>query len=158
MSVDLSTKIQLGLEELTTVREQMAPLIAKASDSKVGVIENAAASAMLHSFYTEIEKILERIAREWDNQEPSSSSWHKDLLKQMAAPTETRPAVITPGLVEVLSEFLAFRHLFRGASIALMRWDKLSPLVAKVDPTYLRTRQELETFQVFLQSRIKPAE
>ena len=51
------------------------------------------------------------------------------------------------------SEFLAFRHLFRGASIALMRWDKLSPLVAKVDQTYVQTRQELETFRTFLQSQ-----
>jgi hypothetical protein len=76
----------------------------------------------------------------------------------MSAPTHTRPAVITSGLVEILSEFLAFRHLFRGASIALMRWDKLSPLVAKVDQTYLQTRQELEAFLAFLQSGSKPAQ
>ena len=125
MSVDLSTRIQLGLEEFATVREQMAPLIAKPSDSKVGDIETAAACAMLHSFYTEIEKILKLIAREWDKRMPSSDAWHKELLNQMAAATDTRPAVITSGLVEILSEFLAFRHLFRGASIALMRWDKL---------------------------------
>ena len=156
MSVDLATKIQLGLEEFTTVREQMAPLIAKPLDSKAGDIETAAACALLHSFYTEIEKILRLIAREWDARIPSSDAWHKELLNQMAAPTNTRPAVITSGLVEILSEFLAFRHLFRGASIALMRWDKLSPLVAKVDQSYVQTRQELETFQTFLQS--KPAQ
>ena len=158
MSVDLATKIQLGLEEFATVHEQMAPLIARSSDSNVGDIETAAASAMLHSFYTEIEKILKLVARDWDKRMPSSDTWHKELLNQMAAPTGARPAVITSGLVEILSEFLAFRHLFRGASIALMRWDKLSPLVAKVDQTYLRTRQELETFQMFLQSRSKPAQ
>ena len=58
----------------------------------------------------------------------------------MAAPTNTRPAVITPDLVETLSEFLAFRHLFRRASIALMRWDKLAALSAKADQTYSQTR------------------
>ena len=63
MSANLPAKIQLGLEELATVREQMSPLFAK-SDSEVGDIETAAASAMLHSFYTEIEKILKLIARE----------------------------------------------------------------------------------------------
>ena len=118
-------------------------------------METAAACAMLHSFYTEIEKILKLIAREWDLRMPSSDAWHKELLNQMAAPTSTRPAVIASGLVESLSEFLAFRHLFRGASIALMRWNKLAPLVAKVDRTYLQTRQELETFCAFLQSRSK---
>ncbi len=83
---------------------------------------------------------------------PSSDRWHKELLRQMAAPTSTRPAVITAGLVETLAEFLVFRHLFRGASIVLMRWDKLSTLVAKVDPTYLEVTRELEVFHTFLRT------
>lgn len=116
-------------------------------------METAAACAMLHSFYTEIEKILKLIARDWDRQLPSSDAWHKALLNQMAAPTNTRPAVISSGLAAVLSEFLAFRHLFRGASIALMRWEKIQPLIAKVDTTYLQTTQEIESFQSFLRSR-----
>ena len=150
MSVDLATKIQLGLEEFATVHEQMAPMIAKPLDLDAGDIETAAACAMLHSFHTEIEKVLTLTAREWDARIPASDAWHKELLNQMAAPTNTRPAVITSDLVETLSESLAFRHLFRGASIAIMRWDKLSPLLAKVDQTYIQTRVELETFQTFL--------
>ncbi len=123
MSTDLSTKIDLGLEELATVREQMSPLI----------------------------------AREWDGSMPPSDRWHRALLNQMAAPAHTRPPVIAADLVETLKEFLAFRHLFCGASIALMRCDKLAPLVATVDQTYLQARQELEGFQTFLQSRSHPA-
>jgi len=153
VSADLGTKIQLGLGELATIREQMTPLIALSSNSEMGDIETFAACAMLHSFYTEIEKILTLIAREWDEQIPSSDSWHKALLSQMAASTARRPAVISVTLVETLSEFLAFRHLFRGASIALMPWNKLAPLVAKVDQTYARTRQELEAFHAFLPPR-----
>ena len=156
MSADLSRKIQLGLDEFAMVRAQMTPLIAKPPDSEVGDIERAAACAMLHSFYTEIEKILKLIARECDKQMPSEDAWHKELLNQMAAPTDARPAVITTGLVEILSEFLAFRHLFRGASIVLMRWDKLSTLLAKVDRTYIQTRREIEVFQAFLDSPGEP--
>jgi hypothetical protein len=92
VSAELATRIQLGLGELATVHEQISPLIAKSSEPKVGDIETAAASAMLHSFYTEIEKILELIARDWDGQIPSSARWHKELLNQMAASTKTRPA------------------------------------------------------------------
>lgn len=113
---------------------------------------------MLHSFYTEIEKILKLIARDFDRQRPSSDAWHKDLLNQMSAATAARPAVLTAALVEVLSEFLAFRHLFRGASIALMRWEKLSPLVAKVDETYSRTRLEILSFVQLIRARATPAE
>jgi hypothetical protein len=77
---------------------------------------------MLHSFYTEIEKILKLIARHWDGDMPPSDAWHKHLLNQLSEAAVRRPAVLSPALVEVLSEFLAFRHLFRGASIVLMRW------------------------------------
>jgi hypothetical protein len=128
---------------LRLVREQFEPLISKPADASVGVIETAAACAMLHSFYTGIEKILKLIARDWDGHLPSSESWHKELLNQMSQASPKRPAVLSQGLVEVLGEFLAFRHLFRGASILLMRWDKLYPLIAKVDDTYKQAATEI---------------
>ncbi len=114
MSHELAIKIQLGLEELAIVREQFQPLISISSDATASVIETAAACAMLHSFYTEIEKILKLTAREWDGHLPSSDSWHKDLLIQMSEATAKRPAVVSGALVEVLSEFLAFRPSFAG--------------------------------------------
>jgi hypothetical protein len=153
VSRELATKIRVGLEEFAIVRQQFEALISRPADAAVGVIETSAASAMLHSFYTEIEKILKLIAREWDMQLPSSDSWHKDLLLQMAQATARRPAVLSTDLVEVLSEFLAFRHLFRGASIALMRWDKLHPLIAKVDTTYEHARSQIEAFTAFIEQQ-----
>jgi len=151
VSSDLANKLRLGLEELATVRDQLALLICL-PDTSVGVIERAAASAMLHSFYTGIEKIMRLTAREWDGQMPPSETWHRELLSQMASPTATRPAALSPALVEVLGEFLAFRHLFRGASIALMRWEKLSPLVAKVATTYDQTEAEITAFVHFIEA------
>jgi hypothetical protein len=97
------------------VHQQLEPLIAKTVDSNVGDIETAAACAMLHSFYTEIEKMLKLIAREWDARIPSSDAWHKELLNQMVVPTNTRPAVITSGLVEILSEFIALSASVSGS-------------------------------------------
>jgi len=156
VSHDLAVKIQLRLEELAIVHDQLKLLISTTSDTTVGVLETAAACAMLHSFYTEIEKILKLIAREWDGKVPSSDSWHKDLLSQMSEPTAKRPAIVSPALIEVLGEFLAFRHLFRGASIILMRWEKLAPLIAKVDQTYDRARVEIEVFVRFIEGGSGP--
>jgi len=107
---------------------------------------------MLHSFYTEIEKILKLVAQEWDGKLPSSGSWHRDLLTQMSGATATRPAVLTSDLVESLDEFLNFRHLFRGASIVLMRWDKLHPLVSRIEPTRRQVGEEISAFIRFLES------
>jgi hypothetical protein len=156
VSRDLATKIQLNLEELATIREQFNSLPSIDQARPIGVIETAAASAMLHSFYTEIEKILKLIAREWDCQLPSSDSWHKELLTQMSQATTNRPAILSASLVAALSEFLAFRHLFRGASIVLMRWEKLSPLVSKVDQTYELVTFEIRAFLRFITESAGP--
>jgi hypothetical protein len=87
-----------------------------------------------------------------DKKIPSSESWHRDLLSQMAAATETRPPVISASLFTRLAELLAFRHLFRGASIALMRWDKLSPSMEKVNGVHDEFVSQLTQFQIWLRS------
>jgi hypothetical protein len=79
VSNDLAVKIRLGLEELAIVREPFRPLISTTSNAAIGVIETAAACAMLHSFYTEIEKILKLIAREWDGVVPVPPSFRPIL-------------------------------------------------------------------------------
>ncbi len=77
----------------------MFPLMARTDEPELPVMERAATCTILHSFYTEIEKILKLIALDLDKKIPSSESWHRDLLGQMAAATETRPAVISASLV-----------------------------------------------------------
>ena len=105
VSRELVAKIRVGLEEFAIVRQQFEPLISMSSDATVGVIETSAASAMLHSFYTEIEKILKLIAREWDRKLPSSDSWHKDLLLQMSQSTAQRPSVFSSAWLKFSTSF-----------------------------------------------------
>jgi len=85
----------INLQELSRVTEQLAPLVSKGSTSDLDVIETSAVAAMLHSFYTLIEKIMELIAREIDQAVPGSGTWHRDLIGQMTQPTAFRPAVIS---------------------------------------------------------------
>lgn len=150
MSGNLAPKLRLGLAELAAVREQFNVLLSLPDEEKSGVIARSAACAMLHSFYTEIEKLLKLIARECDGRLPASDSWHKELLTQMAVATDARPAVLSAPMVVVLSEYLAFRHLFRGASIVLMKWEKLLPLLQRVGETHDAVDGELRTYLEFL--------
>ena len=88
MSHELATKIRVGLEELAIVRQHFETLIAIPSDSTVGVIETSAASAMLHPFYTEIEKILKLIARVGQaesNQQTTRASCRLELWPRVVA-------------------------------------------------------------------------
>ena len=73
MSYELSTKIRLALEQLAAIREQFEPLVLMASETQAGVIETAAACAMLHSFYTETRRSFSS----------SAASWTRDYLPRI---------------------------------------------------------------------------
>ncbi len=76
----------------------------------------ALAAVALHGWYTGIETIFERIARELDGSVPQGERWHRDLLSQMRTDVPgLRPAVITTDLVAPLATLLGFRHFFRHA-------------------------------------------
>jgi hypothetical protein len=64
----------------------------------------------------------------------------------MTQPAGSRQAVISEDLARKLKEYLAFRHLFRGASIALMRWNKMQPLANRASATREQFDAELSTF------------
>jgi hypothetical protein len=64
VSAKLIDQIELNRQELSRITEQLAPLIIRGSTADLDVIETSAVAAMLHSFYTLIEKILALIARE----------------------------------------------------------------------------------------------
>lgn len=64
----------------------------------------------------------------------------------MAAPTRVRGALISESLRDILSEYLAFRHVFRQAYSFDLRWDKMSALVLNCETTFRRLETELEAF------------
>ena len=146
MSGKLAAQIEINRLELGRVTEQLAPLILKGEERDLDVIETSAVAAMLHSFYTLMEKTMELIARDIDRAMPDSSNWHRDLVEQMSQPTAFRQAVISEDLAIKLKEYLAFRHLFRGASIALMRWNKMQPLANRASETLRQFEGELAAF------------
>jgi hypothetical protein len=148
VSGKLAARIELNRQELSRVTEQLAPLVLKGASTDLDIVETSAVAAMLHSFYTLIEKILEAIAREIDQAVPDASQWHRDLIEQMTRPTAGRPEVISEDLAEKLKEYLAFRHLFRGASIVLMRWNKMRPLANDANETFRQFDRELSAFLV----------
>ncbi len=69
----------------------------------------------LHDFYTGLERVFEQVAVAVDRSAPSSSEWHRELLRQMAVDVPgLRPAVLSPGTLRALDEYLRFRHVVRN--------------------------------------------
>lgn len=91
----------------------------------------------LHGWYTALETALERIARLLDQSVPTGSSWHADLLEQMALDVPgVRPAALPGADRPKLDELRKFRHFFRNA------------YVLDLDPVLVRKRaSELASVQ-----------
>src|SRR5881394_2614772 len=70
-------------------------------------------AGVLQSFYNGVENILKRIAKVVDGGVPRSAEWHRDLLTSMSQPTKDRPALVDAPLLDVLRDYLGFRHIAR---------------------------------------------
>lgn len=75
-------------------------------------------AANLHGYYTALETLCERVARQLDDTVPTGASWHADLIAQMQVEVPgLRPRVVPTEVVGELHELRKFRHFFRNAYV-----------------------------------------
>jgi hypothetical protein len=137
---------ELELLQLQQLLKAHAALIDKCRRIPPDQIECSALAAMLHSFYTGVENILKRAAREIDRQPIEGGSWHRQLLQQMTIATPLRPALISDGMVALLQAYLGFRHFFRNAYTHTFDWAEMRDLVTGCESTLQRFAGELAAF------------
>lgn len=105
-----------------------------------------AAAAMLDTFYTGIERGLERIARLF-NILPDGPNWHRTLLDESGLDVpRVRPAVLRAETVSAVSRYLAFRHRFRNLYLFDLEAALLRPLVDGAPATALGVCADLRAF------------
>ena len=132
------------LEEIDTLLDTSSPL--PPVDTEPSFERVATLSAVLESFYTGLERIFERIAKEVDSRQPEGERWHIELLNQVALQTESRSAVISGDSRERLRDYLAFRHRSRHASVHYLVWNSMAQLVASISQTWNIVRSEILQF------------
>jgi hypothetical protein len=109
----------------------------------------------LHDFYSGLERIFQFIAAHIDQHVPSGVNWHRDLLHQMQIEiTGLRPAVLSPKSVDVLDEYLRFRHVVRNIYTFQFDAGRLEGLVNKLRPSFHIVAKELQDFSDFLNKLI----
>jgi hypothetical protein len=64
----------------------------------------------------------------------------------MKTPTAHRPAVLSEELYDSLNEYLRFRHVFRNAYCFDLDWEKMSPLVLRLEETWQKLEESLDVF------------
>lgn len=101
----------------------------------------------LDEFYNGIERIFERIVVGLGESLPRGTSWHVDLLVQIAtAQKGKRPAVIDERLWTRLEEYLKFRHFFRHAYGHTLEWDRMRWNAEQLGDTLQMLDEQIHTF------------
>ena len=133
-------------EQLQRLVLGMHGLLAQCRTTAPTEIELSALAALLHSFYTGVENIFKRVAVELDGEPVRGDSWHRELLLRMKSPTAHRPALLCEELHDSLNEYLRFRHVFRNAYSFDLDWQKMSPLVLRLEETFKMLEKALNDF------------
>ena len=134
------------LEEIDVLLAKSSLLLETPTDVEPSFERIAALSAVLNSFYTGLERIFERIAKEIDTRKLEGERWHIELLNQVARQTELRPAVISEDSRQRLRDYLAFRHRSRHAYAHYLVWDSMAQLVAGTSQTWNIVHSEILQF------------
>ena len=147
--VDERAKIEKTVEEIRIRLRKMESASAEdMEDLKVLV------AMRLALFYTGLENIFQRIAREIDTDEPQGKEWHKDLLVQMGESCPSRPPVISEETVEALTPVLRFRHRVRHIYVFELEPEKTAENGKRVCDLFDTLSAELDTFIAYLEKEI----
>lgn len=139
-------RIRQELAALDTVAGRVAGAWTDAIASPGGYNVDAAA-LNLHGFYAGLERVLLIVAERIDESVPTGSSWHQELLRQMAAELpDVRPPVISEGLALELDRYRGFRHVVRNVYAYVLDPHRVGELVEDLPAVLHRLRSELSRF------------
>ena len=139
-------QIRSEIQQIDDLFAEFSPLLEKSISGEPDGVERAALGAVLHSFYTGLEGIFLTVVKRVDGLVPTGSSWHKDLLAQVAIGTPRRGNVISEKTKEVLQDYLAFRHFFRQAYTFILRWEDMCSLIERLALVWAQVKIDLEAF------------
>ena len=149
----IAGRIRRELQELNQVVER-ALHIWQEGTAKAAVDDYYvdAVALNLHSFYSGIERLLEIIADGIDETKPSGSSWHQELLRQLATDIPgIRPAAISIESRELLDRYRGFRHVVRNVYTFNLDPEQIELLIKHLQLTMTQTKQELLVFADWLE-------
>ena len=112
----------------------------------------------LHGWYTALESVLERIARQLDAEVPGGDRWHRALLAQASVDVPgVRPAVIDHASRLHLEELLAMRYFLRHAYGADLDARKLGEQASRLRDVAPAIDAAFDAFDRFLKDALAAA-
>lgn len=156
-----SSDLRLLLSEIATARQLLSQLAAEIESVRAqhpGAVPREALALLaidLHSYYTKLESLLERVLVSFEGHAPRGESGHAGLLRVAAlAVPGIRPAIFGQGVRDALDELRKFRHFFPHAYALDLRADKLDRVIELFIPAYPLIDKELVAFVAFVEATI----
>ena len=148
-------KIEDELTELDQLKERIEEVWGKyKTNGDEFYLDSVALN--IHGLYSGFEKFFLEVAREIDENIPEGSSWHKELLDQMALNIKNlRPAVISKESRNILDEYRAFRHVVRNVYANKYSAKKIAILLENFLEDYKKVRREIMKFLQFLEADLE---
>ena len=140
------TRVTFEIEQIDQLLIAYADLLNLVHQRPPNIVEVAALASVLHSFYNGLENIFLSIAKGIDQQVPTGSQWHRDLLLQMTQETVNRGRVISTELARRLADYLGFRHFYRHSYSLFLEWEKLQELIVPLQDAWAQVKEELSRF------------
>ena len=148
----LADRIHQELDELARVvsRAERAIFAAKQRPEDQDLYVDAAA-LNLHDFFGGLERIFQQIGTTVDDQLPTGSDWHRQLMVQMQHDMpDLRPPVVSTEVINALDEFRRFRHVVRNIYAFEFDPEQIERLVNQMSHIFAQIRTELLVFASFL--------
>ncbi|MBM4344520.1 MAG: hypothetical protein FJ100_14235 [Deltaproteobacteria bacterium] len=142
----LAAEIRAECARVTRCVQEMRSAAEAIAAPAPRTLEIYGAAALLDSFYSGVEKVLEHVARAFDA-DPTGSGWHRELLEASALELPgLRPAVLAPERIRDLDAYLGFRHRFRHLYVFDLEPARLLPLLQDADGVWQATEADLLGF------------
>ncbi|CAN5723207.1 hypothetical protein BH10CHL1_BH10CHL1_34230 [soil metagenome] len=152
-AIVLISSIRRDLGAIDRMYQALADHITE-SGSLVGMDEDTliVVAYYLHHLYNAFENIFQNVAILFENSVDEKGRWHAQLLERMNLDLlPLRPQVIDDIAYSALNELRRFRHVFRHAYSIEFDVDRLTLVLRKALILKGIYRQQLESFQAFLQ-------
>jgi predicted nucleotidyltransferase len=148
----LKTRIE---DELSLIEQTIAALHSalEQSDTVPELFVLPTLAGYITDFYSGCERISERVAVTLDGGLPQTADWHRQLLRQLAEPTESRPELWNGGILLDLNDYRAFRHINRHRYQLELQRDRIFELAHQVQPVFAQVQVAVARFTQWLEQQ-----
>lgn len=131
---------------VNTIEELRKEIKGEAPDTT----QKAAMGTHLMNFYSGIENIFKRVAKDYYGFFPTGDAWHKELLELSGQGFKDKKAIVDQNTINSLSDYLGFRHLFIHGYSFVLDWNIMNPLINNIDNIWKNIKLQIENFLKYL--------